>query len=166
VHFKVADMTYKNLLSGFGESANLILSFTYDDSNDRVITDLKQKVKIKVRPSGRVLFFSMVIGVIVGTVLKYVLQHLQQKGIIDHKQAVWYASTTIFIGLVVSVIALVGKVKIVFFETTGSYDVPAVIFVIGLIAAVLGAQLLSSWFKMSEPKSDKTTTTPREDQSG
>jgi hypothetical protein len=152
VHFRVGDMSYKHLLSGFGDSTDLVLSFSYDDTNDRVISDLTQKVKIKVRPSGRVLFFSMLIGVVVGTVLKYVLQHLQRKGIISRKEAVRYATSTIFIGLVVSVIAMVGKVKIVFFETTGSYDVPSVIFVIGLIASVLGAQLLSTWLKSSVPE--------------
>jgi hypothetical protein len=158
VPFNVKSMSYKNLLTGFGEATYLTLVISYDDSNDRVITDLTQKVRIKVRPSGRVLFISMLIGVIVGTVLKWVLQHLQQRGIISKKDAIWYASTTVFIGLVVSVIALVGKVKVVFFDATGSYDIPAVIFVIGLIAAVLGSQLLSTWFR--------TPTTDQPPQSG
>jgi Kef-type K+ transport system membrane component KefB len=152
VPFKVADMSYKNLLSGFGDPNYLIMTITYDDSNDRVISYLAPKVKIKVRPSGRVLFVSMLIGVVVGTVLKFVLQRLQRKGIISRREAVWFAGSTVFIGLVVSIIALVGKVKIVFFETTGSYDVPSVIFVVGVVAAVLGAQLLTTWFKTTDQK--------------
>ena len=66
---------------------------------------------------------------------------------------------TSLIGLVVSFVAVVGRIKIIAFDQMGSYDNPAVIFVIGLAGAVGGAQLLSTFFKSSAASSAPTTTT-------
>jgi hypothetical protein len=69
---------------------------------------------------------------------------------------------TSLIGLVVSFVAVVGRIKIIAFDQMGSYDNPAVIFVISLAGAVGGAQLLSTFFKSgsSSAASSSSTTTP------
>ena len=162
---KTAPMSFTNLLSGFSDSTRLILDVTYDDGYGRTVTDLSQAVKIKIRPRDRVLVIAMLIGVIVGAILKLYLQRLQQQGIISRRDVFVAVGITSLIGLVVSFVAVVGRIKIIAFDQMGSYDNPAVIFVISLAGAVGGAQLLSTFFKSSSSSnasntSSTTTTSP------
>lgn len=144
---KTAPMSFSNLLSGFSDATKLIVQVTYDDSYGHVITDLVHPVKVKIRPRDRVLVIAMLIGVIIGAVLKLYLQRLQQQGVITRREVVMAVGITSLIGLVVSFVAVVGRIKIIAFDQMGSYDNPAVIFVISLAGAVGGAQLLSTFFR-------------------
>jgi hypothetical protein len=161
---KTAPMSFTNLLSGFSDSTRLILDVTYDDGYGRTVTDLSQAVKIKIRPRDRVLVIAMLIGVIVGAILKLYLQRLQQQGIISRRDVFVAVGITSLIGLVVSFVAVVGRIKIIAFDQMGSYDNPAVIFVISLAGAVGGAQLLSTFFKSGSSSNasntSSTTTSP------
>jgi hypothetical protein len=166
LNLKTAPMSFSNLLSGFSESTKLILHVTYDDSYGHVITDLVHPVKVKIRPRDRVLVIAMLIGVVIGAILKLYLQRLQQQGIITRREVLMAVGITSLIGLVVSFVAVVGRIKIIAFDQMGSYDNPAVIFVIGLAGAVGGAQLLSTFFKQGSSNaaapatSTPTTTAP------
>jgi hypothetical protein len=144
---KTAPMSFTNLLSGFSDSTRMIVQVTYDDSFGRVITDLNYPIKVKVRPRDRILIIAMLVGVLIGAVIKLYLQRLQQQGIITRREVLVAVTITSLIGLVVSFIAVVGRIKIIAFDAMGSYDNPAVIFIIGLAGAVGGAQLLSTFFK-------------------
>jgi hypothetical protein len=62
------------------------------------------------------------------------------------------------IGLVVSFVAVVGRIKIIAFDQMGSYDNPAVIFVISLAGAVGGAQLLSTFIKSGSSSSSAASS--------
>ena len=161
---KTAPMSFTNLLSGFSDSTRLILDVTYDDGYGRTVTDLSQAVKLKIRPRDRVLVIAMLIGVIVGAILKLYLQRLQQQGIISRRDVFVAVGITSLIGLVVSFVAVVGRIKIIAFDQMGSYDNPAVIFVISLAGAVGGAQLLSTFFKSGSSSNaantSSTTTSP------
>lgn len=162
---KTAPMSFTNLLSGFSDSTRLIVDITYDDGYGRTVTDLSQAVKLKIRPRDRVLVIAMLIGVVIGAILKLYLQRLQQQGIISRRDVFVAVGITSLIGLVVSFIAVVGRIKIIAFDQMGSYDNPAVIFVISLAGAVGGAQLLSTFFKSgsssnaSNTSSSSTTST-------
>lgn len=153
IDLKAAPMSFSNLLSGFSDSSRLILHVTYDDSFGHVVTDLTYPVKIKVRPRDRVLIIAMLVGVVIGAIIKLYLQRLQQQGIISRREVIIAVSITSLIGLVVSFIAVVGRIKIIAFDQMGSYDNPAVIFVISLAGAVGGAQLLSTFFKLGTSSS-------------
>ena len=156
-------MSFSNLLSGFNDSSQLIVDVSYDDGYGRTVTDLSQPIKLKVRPRDRVLVIAMLIGVIIGAILKLYLQRLQQQGVISRREVFVAVSITSLIGLVVSFIAVVGRVKIIAFDEMGSYDNPAVIFVISLAGAVGGAQLLSTLLKLGSNSSSAATapsTTP------
>jgi hypothetical protein len=122
---------------------------TYDDGYGHIITDLIHPVKVKVKPRDRILILAMLVGVIIGAIIKIYLQRLQQQGVITKREVVIAVGITSLIGLVVSFVAVVGRIKIIAFDQMGSYDNPAVIFVIGLAGAVGGAQLLSTFFKGS-----------------
>jgi hypothetical protein len=159
---KAAPMSFSNLLSGFSESTRLVVNVTYDDGLGHLVTDLTQPVKVKIRPRDRVLVIAMFVGVLIGAVLKLYLQRLQQQGLITRREVLVAVGITSLIGLVVSFVAVVGQIKIIAFDQMGSYDNPAVIFVIGLAGAVGGAQLLSTFFKSGSSattNSPQTTTT-------
>lgn len=160
IDLKAAPMSFTNLLSGFSDSSRLILHVTYDDSFGHVVTDLTYPVKIKVRPRDRVLIIAMLIGVVIGAILKCYLQRLQQQGLISRREVIVAVTITSLIGLVVSFIAVVGRIKIIAFDQMGSYDNPAVIFVISLAGAVGGAQLLSTFFKTGTSSSPSASTSP------
>jgi len=155
---KAAPMSFTNLLSGFSDSTRLKMDVTYDDGYGRSVTDLSQSVKIKIRPRDRVLVVAMLIGVIIGAILKLYLQRLQQQGLITRREVFVAVTITSLIGLVVSFIAVVGRIKIIAFDQMGSYDNPAVIFVISLAGAVGGAQLLSTFFKSGSSSSAASAT--------
>jgi hypothetical protein len=157
---KTAPMSFTNLLSGFSDSTRLIVDITYDDGYGRTVTDLSQTVKLKIRARDRVLVIAMLIGVVVGAILKLYLQRLQQQGIISRRDVFVAVGITSLIGLVVSFIAVVGRIKIIAFDQMGSYDNPAVIFVISLAGAVGGAQLLSTFFKSGSSTSASSNTSP------
>src|SRR6476661_4957375 len=157
---KAAPMSFTNLLSGFSDSTRLKMDVTYDDGYGRSVTDLSQSVKIKIRPRDRVLVVAMLIGVIIGAILKLYLQRLQQQGLITRREVFVAVTITSLIGLVVSFIAVVGRIKIIAFDQMGSYDNPAVIFVISLAGAVGGAQLLSTFFKSGSSSAASATPTP------
>ena len=74
------------------------------------------------------------------------LKHLVADLSLD-REVLKAVAITVVIGLVVSIIALAGQIKVTAFELTGSYDKPIVIFIIGLTGALVGAQLLMSWIK-------------------
>jgi hypothetical protein len=157
---KAAPMSFSTLLSGFSKPPELIVQITYDDSYGRIVTDLEHRVKFKIRPRDRVLVIAMLIGVIIGAILKLYLQRLQQQGIINRREVVMAVSITSLIGLVVTFVAIVGKIQVIAFQQTGSYDNPAVIFVISLAAAVGGAQLLSTFFRSSAGSSSSAAAAP------
>ena len=159
VDLKAAPMSFSTLLSGFSKPPELIFQIIYDDSYGRVVTDLEYRAKIKIRPRDRVLVIAMFIGVVIGAVLKLYLQRLQQQGLISRREVVMAVTFTSLIGLVVSFVAIVGKIQVVMFQTTGSYDNPGVIFIISMAAAVGGAQLLSTFFKSGAGSSSAASST-------
>lgn len=158
LNLKTAPMSFSNLLSGFSDQNRLILHITYDDGYGHVVTDLIYPVKIKVKPRDRILILAMLVGVIIGAIIKCYLQRLQQQGVISRRDVLIAVGVTSLIGLVVSFVAVVGRIKIIAFDQMGSYDNPAVIFVISMAGAVGGAQLLSTFFKGSGSSQSSNTT--------
>ncbi len=159
LELKAAPMSFSTLLSGFSKPPELVFQISYDDSYGRLVTDLEHRAKIKIRPRDHVLVIAMVIGVVIGAVLKLYLQRLQQQGLISRREVVMAVTFTSLIGLVVSFVAIVGKIQVVMFQTTGSYDNPGVIFIISMAAAVGGAQLLSTFFKSVAGSSSSVSST-------
>jgi len=161
LNLKVASMGFTNLLSGFSESTKMIVQVSYDDSYGHLITDYTYPIKVKVRPRDRVLVIAMLFGVLIGAIIKLYLQRLQQQGIITRREVLVAVAVTSFIGLVVSFVAVVGRIKIIAFDQMGSYDNPAVIFIVGLAGAVGGAQLLSTFFKSGTSMTVPAVSSPQ-----
>lgn len=142
VELKTAPMSFSNLLNGFSES-KLILQIAYEDGNGRTITDLEQPVKLRVKPRDRILIVAILLGVLTGALIKCLW----------HKQAIWQLDTLkgVLFGLAVAFVALVAKIKIIAFDISGAYDNPAMLSIIGFVAALGGLPILLSIFSKSSP---------------
>jgi hypothetical protein len=138
-------LDFSNLIGGFS-SPEIILSGTYDDGYGHRVS-FRQNIAANFRPRDRVLVFAMFLGVLAGALIKLYLEKAHQAGQITRRQVFVFVIATMSIGLVVAVFAMVGKIQIIVFEATGSYDRPVVIFAIALAGAVGGVQLLSMWLK-------------------
>lgn len=150
VTLNTAPISFSNLLNGFGGSSELIMKVAYDDGNGRVITDLNQRVKLRMKPSGATLLMAMIIGGAIGALVKC---YRQKRRILklDTLMAVG-------VGLAVAFIAIVAKIKIMAFDISGGYDNPAMLAIISFGAALGGMPILLSIFKSSDQSSAPATT--------
>ena len=136
VNLKTAPISFSNLLNGFSDSSHLVLQIAYDDGNGREITDLVQQVKIRVKPSSTTMVLAMIIGALIGAAVKC---YREKNGILK-LDTLW----AVGIGVAVAFVAIVAKIKIVAFEISGGYDNPAMLGIIGFVAAFGGLPILLS----------------------
>jgi hypothetical protein len=144
-----------NWIAGFGEGSRLVFDFEYDDGNQRVISDFSSEAKIKIRPSDGTLLVTMLVGVIIGTLVKFYLEYLHGKGLVSRKGVAAFVVITVVVGVVITVIAWGGQIQIIAFKTNGlSYDRPVAIFTMGLIGALSGVHTLNGFAKKYLPGTD------------
>lgn len=149
---KVGSMSLSNWIAGFGDGSKLVFDTEYDDGNERTITPPPQENLLKVRPGDGTLLVAMLIGVLIGTGLKFYLEYLREKGLIDKRGVAVFVSITILVGIVITIIAWAGQIQIIAFKDINlSYDRPVVIFIIGLIGALGGVHFLNNWAKKYLP---------------
>ncbi|MFN2516392.1 MAG: hypothetical protein ABR556_09265 [Pyrinomonadaceae bacterium] len=152
MNVKARPMSVSNWIAGFGEGSKLVLSFEYDDSNERTITDFSHAAPIKIRPGDGSLLGAMFVGVLIGTGLKFYLEYLRKKGVINRKGVAVFILITVLVGVVITIIAWAGQIQIIAFKDINlSYDRPVVIFIIGLIGALGGVHYLNNWAKKFLP---------------
>lgn len=146
LNMKLAHMSPSNWLLGFGEGSKLLFDIIYDDSNDRTISDFTKEAKIKIKPGDWTLLGAMLVGVVVGTGLKFYLDYLREKGVIDRRGVAVFLTITVVVGVVITIIAWAGQIQIIAFKNINvSYDRPVAIFTIGLIGALAGVHFLNAW---------------------
>lgn len=150
VELKAAPISFSNLLNGFGDSSELVVKVEYDDGNGRVITDLSQRMKLRMKPSGATLLIAMFIGGAIGALIKCIRQ----------KKRILKLDTllAVGVGLAVAFVAIVAKIKIMAFDISGAYDNPAMLAIISFGAALGGMPILLSIFKSSDQSSAPATT--------
>lgn len=160
LELQIGSMSVTNWIAGFGDGSKLKFDVEYDDSNERTITPSTQESALKIRPGDGSLLGAMFFGVLIGTGLKFYLEYLRQKGVIDRKGVAVFVGITILVGIVITIIAWAGQIQIIAFKDINlSYDRPVVIFVIGLIGALGGVHYLNNWAKKYLPHD---TTPPKE----
>jgi hypothetical protein len=156
----LGSMSITNWIAGFGDGSKLKFAVEYDDSNERTITPQTQESPLKIRPGDGSLLGAMFFGVLIGTGLKFYLEYLRQKGVINRKGVAMFVGITILVGIVITIIAWAGQIQIIAFKDINlSYDRPAVIFIIGLIGALGGVHYLNNWAKKFLPHE----TTPQKE---
>ena len=85
LELRIGSMSITNWIAGFGDGTKLKFDVEYDDSNERTITPSTQESPLKIRPSDSSLLGAMFFGVLIGTGLKFYLEYLREKGVINRK---------------------------------------------------------------------------------
>ena len=138
VDLNITGITLSRLLAGLSTSQKLDFTLVYDDNYGRPVSNLGSSWDIKAKLHPLVWLVSMIIGVLVGTLIKFVGQ--------ADKRFTWanirWIGGTIGLGIVISVIALLGDVEVVGFKYRGSNDNPIMVFLIGLAGAVGGIRII------------------------
>ncbi len=155
LRFNVKGMDFTNLISGFGDSPKLKLTVTYDDGFEREVSDFQHKLNVKIRPRDWVLISAMVVGVLVGGLIRFYLEFLARRKKITRRELLKFVLYTVIFGMVVTAFALFGKIQIIAFKASGSYDKPMAIFIIGLAGAVGGLQLFVGWYNSLKPAAEE-----------
>lgn len=154
VSLKTAPISFSNLLNGFSDSSQLVVKIAYDDGYGREITDLSQKVKVRLKPSSATMVLAILIGALIGALAKC---YREKNGILK-LDTLW----AVGIGVAVAFIAIVAKIKIVAFDIAGGYDNPAMLAILSFGAALGGLPILFSIFKSpnqsSAPAAPATTS--------
>jgi hypothetical protein len=142
----------QDYVMGFGDDSKLTVEVTYDDSNERTLTDLTGESPIKVRPSDRVLVGALILGLLAGTGIRFRLEYLRKKGAITRNGVAGFVMVTMTVGLMVFVVTWIGEIQIIAFKKLDlSYDRPGVIFVLGFAGALTGVHYLNKWLKYVSP---------------
>ncbi len=155
LNFKVKSMDFTNLISGFGDSPKLKLTVTYNDGHQREVSDFQHKLNVKIRPRDWVLVSAMLAGVLVGGLIRFYLEFLARRKKITRRELLKFVLYTVIFGMVVTAFALFGKIQIIAFKASGSYDKPMAIFIIGLAGAVGGLQLFVGWYNSLKPAAEE-----------
>jgi hypothetical protein len=142
----------QNYIMGFGDDSKLKVAVTYDDGRGRFISDLEAQMDVKLRPNDRFLVGALIIGLLVGTGIKFYLEYLRKKGAITKKGVAGFVVITMIVGLVVFVVTWLGQIQIIAFKTVDlSYDKPGVIFILGCAGSLAGVHYLNKWLKFTPP---------------
>lgn len=160
LHFKVKGMSFTSLISGFGDSPKLKLNVTYNDGYEREVTDFMHKLNVKIRPHDSVLVLAMLAGVLIGGLIRFYLEFLARRRKITRREMLKFVLYTVIFGMVVTAFAFFGQIQIIAFKTSGSYDRPMALFIIGLAGAVGGLQLFVGWYNSIRPAEEEKEKQP------
>ncbi|HEX7312443.1 MAG TPA: hypothetical protein VF297_00740 [Pyrinomonadaceae bacterium] len=141
-------------LLGFGDSSKLKFEVSYNDGYGRKVSDFTTEANVKFKPRDSYLIFMLVVGLFCGTLLLLLIDYLVKKRVITKGGLLFFAASTLIVGFITAVVALVGQIQIVAFQKINlSYDVPGAIFVMGLAAAFGGTYFIRNWFDKSPARS-------------
>lgn len=154
IDLKMAGMAPRNYLSGFDEDSQLGFRFFYDDGKGRTLSDYTYPRALRLQASSLVLFIAVGLGISAGILLMSVWKILRFEG--KGMRKGFAIATTVIIGLIVSMLALQGELNISLeaFKIRASYDKPFMLFVLSMVATVMGTPVLRKFFGL-----DKSPTT-------
>lgn len=156
---KAKPMTLSRVFSGFGQTTPPTLRIDYKDQYGRNLfsqTDLD----LQIKPNLIVLAIFLLLGAVVGTIVRIDLGRLQRAGVITRKQRAIFAATTFGTGILVCLIALFANIKLVVLndQNYSAWD-PKVLFLTALIATVSGIPILYAFLKLPPQKPEQTSPT-------
>jgi hypothetical protein len=147
--FETTTLGFKNLISSLATKPRLQADIFYNDGNGRRITDLKPRFAINIPPTNQTLMGSVVLGLLLGAVIRTVLEFMLFKKQISSKGVLKLISYSLLFGLLLVVLVIVGQIEIKTktLSMSSSYENPLVMFSVGLIGALAGLQLVIGWYK-------------------
>jgi hypothetical protein len=150
IDVKMAGMSPRNYLSGFDEDSQLGFKFVYDDGKGRKLSDFTYARALRMQASSLVLFTAVALGISAGILLMSVWKILRFEG--QGMRKGFAIATTVIIGLIVSMLALQGELNISLeaFKIRASYDKPFMLFVLSMVATVMGTPALRKFFGLDK----------------
>ena len=145
--FDVLPLSIRNIVRGLANTSKLKVDVTYNDGEERVITDFKPRVKFNIVPSGSVIFAAVLCGLLFGVLIRSILEFMLFKKQITRRGLAKVLTYSIVFGVLLVILVVAGKIEIKAFAISGSYDNPLAMLIMGLVGAVLGLQLIIGWFK-------------------
>ena len=147
--FETTALGIKNLIKGLGTTPRLEAHVFYSDGNERRITDLKPRLAISIPPTNEVLVSFVFLGLLLGAVIRTVLECMLFKKKISSRGVIKLLSYSLVFGLLLVVLVVIGQieVKAKTFSMTSSYDNPLAMLSVGFIGALAGLQMIISWYK-------------------
>ena len=149
-----------SIFSGFDSDAQVVVSFEYEDSERHTPAPYVLRRPLRLRPSKTVSAFAIALGVTGGIFLMLVWRMLKLEG--DRRRR-WFALTsTVFIGLLVSILALQGglELNVSALNLRASYDKPFMLFILSLFATISGTPLLKKYLQLDGTSGDGGDTSP------
>lgn len=150
---KAKPMTVPRLFSGIGKS-QVTMRFDYKDDYGRTFPSKEISFDLQIRPNVAILAIFLILGAVVGTLVRIDLRRMKRAGLITKTQYAIFAATTFASGILVCLIALFANIKLVVLneQNYSAWD-PKVLFLTALIATVSGLPILYAYLKLP-PKQD------------
>jgi hypothetical protein len=149
---KAKTVSFTRAFSGFGKFPRATMLLTYRDDLGRELTK-RVELDLEVKPNLLLLIITLLLGAIVGTVVRIDLRRLQKAGLITRRQKFVFAGTTFATGVIVCLIALFANLKFTVFDAQSPYSTwdPKILFLMGLVGTIGGIPILYSLLKLPTP---------------
>lgn len=139
-----------NLVRGFGGTPpQLKFDILYNDGFRRQLTYDEGRQPMTISPSLWALLGAVLLGLLFGAVVRAVLEFMYFKKKLTRNGVVRVVTYSLVFGLLVVVLTVAGQVEVKSkaFSLSGSYDNPLAMLMIGLVSALAGLQIFTSWYK-------------------
>lgn len=158
VPVKANPITFRRVFSGFG-APQVSMRIDYKDEFGRPIST-KTTADLQIRPNVLVIAIFLILGAVIGTLVRIDLRRLQREHIITGRQRIVFAATTFASGIVICLIALFANIKLIVWTDQNSYSAwdPKVLFLTALVATVSGLPILYAYLKL--PRRSEDTSPP------
>ena len=139
-----------NLVRGFGSTPpQLKFDILYNDGFRRQLTYDEGRQPMNISPSLWALLGAVLLGLVFGAVVRAVLEFMYFKKKITRSGVIRVVTYSLVFGLLVVLLTVAGQVEVKSkaFSLSGSYDNPLAMLMIGLVSALAGLQIFTSWYK-------------------
>jgi len=146
------------IFTGFGRQ-QVFMRIDFKDEYGRRISK-ETTADLKIRPNFLVIGICLIIGALVGTLLRFLVGRLHHAGIISRRQRAVFAATTFASGIIICVFALIAEIKLIVWSDQNTFYAwdPKVLCLTALVATMSGLPILYEYLKLprtAKPRSQK-----------
>lgn len=155
VKVSAKSLSWSGVFAGFGKAPRADLLVRYQARGHTF--EKTVPVNLQIKPNFLILVITVLLGVFFGTIIRIDLRRLEKSGLINRRQLIAFACTTISTGIFVSLVALLANIKLVAFEEERIYSSwdPRVLFLTGLIGTIGGIPLIYGLLKLPKVETPK-----------
>jgi hypothetical protein len=163
---KAKPITLRRVFSGFG-TPQVTARIDYKDEYGRPLST-QTTADLQIRPNFLVIALFLILGAVMGTLIRIDLRRLYVAGLITSRQRAIFYLTTFASGILVCLIALFADIKIVVLNNQNSYSAwdPKILFLTALVATVNGLPILYAYLRLPDANKPSSTGTTGSDSTG